>query len=93
MTEPVVTCLLTIEEQDNEEKEKEKDYNDQSTVYALPFPTNLRRNSISLPSGINVLEQLQALRLRHQMAAVAEDLEDDVDDDETNDSMSVCSVS
>lgn len=33
----------------------------------LPLPRALRRNSISMPSGINALEELEALRVKHQM--------------------------
>ncbi|GBP05236.1 hypothetical protein EVAR_72216_1 [Eumeta japonica] len=33
----------------------------------MPLSRNLRRNSISMPSGINAIEDLEALRLKHQM--------------------------
>ena len=33
----------------------------------LPLPRNLRRNSISMPQGLNAIEDLEALRLKHQM--------------------------
>lgn len=33
----------------------------------LPLPRSLRRNSISMPSGINAIEELESLRLKHQM--------------------------
>uniref|UniRef100_A0A1I8MWD4 Glycosyl hydrolase n=1 Tax=Musca domestica TaxID=7370 RepID=A0A1I8MWD4_MUSDO len=33
----------------------------------LPLPRALRRNSISMPSGINAIEELEAFRIKHQM--------------------------
>ena len=33
----------------------------------LPLPRSLRRNSISMPQGLNAIEDLEALRLKHQM--------------------------
>ncbi|KAM7348782.1 myogenesis-regulating glycosidase isoform 1-T1 [Cochliomyia hominivorax] len=47
-----------------------KTASDESTVMEtspLPLPRSLRRNSISMPSGINAIEDLEALRLKHQM--------------------------
>ncbi|XP_065366290.1 myogenesis-regulating glycosidase isoform X1 [Calliphora vicina] len=47
-----------------------KTASDESTAVEtppLPLPRGLRRNSISMPSGINAIEDLEALRLKHQM--------------------------
>ncbi|XP_037823411.1 uncharacterized protein LOC119611790 isoform X2 [Lucilia sericata] len=47
-----------------------KTASDESTAMEtppLPLPRGLRRNSISMPSGINAIEDLEALRLKHQM--------------------------
>lgn len=67
------TLLLSIPEDDDEDcvSMTEHSFN----TFALPFPSNLRRNSISMPSGINALEEFEALRLKHQMARLPEGFE------------------
>ncbi|KAL9887029.1 myogenesis-regulating glycosidase isoform 1-T1 [Glossina fuscipes fuscipes] len=51
--------------------------NDIDETPSLPLPHNLRRNSISMPSGLNALADLENLRLKHQMHTQATVMEEE----------------
>uniref|UniRef100_A0A1B0AHW6 Uncharacterized protein n=1 Tax=Glossina pallidipes TaxID=7398 RepID=A0A1B0AHW6_GLOPL len=51
--------------------------NDIDETPSLPLPHNLRRNSISMPSGLNALADLENLRLKHQMNTQATVMEEE----------------
>lgn len=72
-------CLLTIEEFDDEQDRVSlaDGQNETGSALAYPFPVNLRRNSISMPSGINALKDFEAMRMKHQMICLEDDFGED----------------
>jgi len=58
--------LKVVNEKEPEDREEREESTPTPTPSPEAFAPGLRRNSISMPSGINALD-LEALRLRHQM--------------------------
>ncbi|XP_016941944.3 myogenesis-regulating glycosidase isoform X1 [Drosophila suzukii] len=58
--------LKVVNEKEPEDREEQEESTPTPTPSPEAFAPGLRRNSISMPSGINALD-LEALRLRHQM--------------------------